>query len=176
MNLILIGARSDGLAHLLLDAVESSGDHRIVAFADETEKLWGTSVFGRPVIGPPAEIPKIINKLGIKGAGFAIAPGNARDRLARICRDFGFHLPSIIHPSAHVSRYAQIGEGVFIGQGVQILAGAIISDFALINAGAVISHHVHIGYATTIGPNSTLAGRSKTGRFAFSRRRRHYIT
>jgi len=167
MNLIIIGARSDGLAHLVLDAIEERDEHQIAAFADETEKLWGTTVFGKTVIGPPSEIPKFLDKLDIKGASFAIAPGTARDRIAHLCRSLGLDLPATIHPSAHISRYAKIGEGVFIGQGVQVLAGAVIGDLAFINAGAVISHHVRIGHATTIGPNSTLAGRSETGRFAF---------
>jgi UDP-perosamine 4-acetyltransferase len=167
MRLIVIGARHDGLAHLVMDSIEARGEHAIVAFADETQELWGTNVFGKPVIGPPSKIPEFLEELDIKGAVIAIGNGQARDRFARGCRDMGLDLPSIIHPSSHVSGYATIGEGVFLGQGVQVLAGATIGDFALINAGTVVSHHVHIGRATTIGPNSTLAGRSRIGHFVF---------
>jgi sugar O-acyltransferase (sialic acid O-acetyltransferase NeuD family) len=167
MNLVVIGARRDGQAHLVLDAVEERGDHRIVAFADEVRELWGTRVFHRPVLGAPSRLPDFLDEFHILGAVVAIGNGPARHRLAQICHDIGLQLPSIVHPMAHVSRYATLGEGIFVGQGAQILAGAVIDDLALIGAGTVVSHHVRIRHAATVGPNSTLAGRSQIGRFVF---------
>jgi sugar O-acyltransferase (sialic acid O-acetyltransferase NeuD family) len=165
MNLIVIGARTDGQAHLLLDAVEEAGEHIVVAFADETPALKGMTVFGRPVVGSLEDIAPCIDSLGARGAAIAIGNGHARFRLANTCREFGLVLPTIIHPTAVVSRYASMGKGVFVGQGVQIVAGAVIGDLALINAGAVVSHHVRVGEAATIGPNATLAGRSSVHAF-----------
>ena len=57
MNLIVIGARRDGQAHLLVDAVEEGGTHEIVAFAQSWHGMTGaaasaTYAHGRKGYGP----------------------------------------------------------------------------------------------------------------------------
>lgn len=168
MRLIIVGAKADGQAHLVLDAIQERGEHHAVAFADDRAELWGTEVLGLPVLGPAGStLTDALQELDIQGAALAIADSRARERVAGTCRTLGLALPAIVHPTAHVSRYAQLGDGVFLGSGVQVLAGAVVGDLALVNAGTIVSHHVRVGAGTTTGPNATLCGRSSTGTHAF---------
>ncbi len=167
MKLLIVGARADGQAHVVLEVIQSDDTHQVVAFADETPELKGQQVLGRPVLGDPAEVAEQVAELGIMGAFVAVGVPRARARLAEICRSMDLSLPTLIHPSAYLSPEAQIGEGAFLGAGVQVLPGASVGDLCRVNAGTVVSHHVQVGYCNTIGPNATLAGRSSTAAFAF---------
>ncbi len=165
MKLLIVGARVDGQAHVVLEVIQSDNTHQVVAFADETPELKGQQVLGRPVLGDPAEVAEQVQQLGITGAFIAVGVPQARARLAEICRAMGLALPTLIHPTAYLSPEAQIGEGAFLGAGVQVLPGANVDDLCRVNAGTIVSHHVQVGRCNTIGPNSTLAGRSATGAF-----------
>ncbi len=165
MKLVIVGARADGQAHVVLECIEESGAHEAVAFADETPRLKGQQVLGLPVLGDPNEVAQQVQELGITGAFVAVGDMQARARLAELCSSMGLSLPTLVHPSAYVSLHAQIGAGGFVGAGVVVLPGAVVDELARINAGTVVSHHVHVGGANTIGPNATLAGRSSTGAF-----------
>ena len=165
MKLLIVGARADGQAHVVLEVIEHSDEHQALAFADETPQLWGEQVLGRPLLGDPVEVAEQVQQLGITGAFIAVGVPQARARLAEICRAMGLALPTLIHPTAYLSPEAQIGEGVFLGAGVQVLPGANVGDLCRVNAGTIVSHHVQVGRCNTIGPNATLAGRSATGAF-----------
>ena len=167
MKLLIVGARADGQAHMVIEVIQSDDTHQAVAFADETPELKGQQVLGRPVLGDPAEIAEQVAELGITGAFVAVGVPQARARLAEVCRSLGLSLPTLIHPSAYLSPEAQIGEGVFLGAGVQVLPGASVGDLCLVNAGTIVSHHVQVGRCNSIGPNATLSGRSRTEPFVF---------
>jgi len=167
MRLLIVGARADGQAHIILEVVNQLDSYETVAFADETPELWGQQVLGRPVLGDPAEVAEQVRDLGITGVFVAVGVPRARARLYELCQAMGLALPTLIHPSAYLSPEAQIGEAVFLGAGVQVLPGAMIGDMCRVNAATVVSHHVRVGRCNTIGPNATLAGRSSTEPFAF---------
>lgn len=159
----MVGARADGYAPVVLDAVVEDGAHEIVALADDNCELWGQEVLGLPVLGDVAAVAESIEELGIAGAVIAVGDAAARCRLAAACRNLGLALPAVIHPAAFVSRYAQVGEGAFIGAGAQVLPGAVVGELARVMAGGVVSHHARVGRGATIGPNATLCGRSSVG-------------
>jgi sugar O-acyltransferase (sialic acid O-acetyltransferase NeuD family) len=167
VRLLLVGAKIDGAAPVLLDAVEGRGEHEVVALADDAPDLWGKEILGLTVLGPLKDLAGQIAELGIEGAALAIGDSQARWRVADACVELGLLLPAIIHATAYVSPRAEVGEGVFLGAGVQVLPGAVIEERVLIHAGTVVSHHVHIGRGTTSGPHATFCGRSSTGALSF---------
>ncbi|MCX7597784.1 MAG: NeuD/PglB/VioB family sugar acetyltransferase [Armatimonadetes bacterium] len=167
MKLLMVGARADGHAHVVLDAIVEDGTHEIVGLADDNPALWGQGVLGLPVLGDVAAAAQSLERLGITGAVIAVGDAAARCRLAAACRDLGLVLPPVIHPAAYVSRYAQVGEGAFIGAGAQVLPGAVVGELARVMAAGVVSHHASVGRGATIGPNATLCGRSRVGERAF---------
>jgi sugar O-acyltransferase (sialic acid O-acetyltransferase NeuD family) len=79
----------------------------------------------------------------------------------------GFRFATVIHPSARVSRQADIGEGTLISGGVQVAAHSRIGRHVVINRGALIGHHNTINDFATISPGANLAGSIQIGRRAW---------
>lgn len=166
-RLAILGARVDGGLPLVLEIILENPDLAVVALVDDDESLWGTELFGLPVIGNFAALRERKAALGVTAASIAIADLRARDRLAGACRELGLQLTTLVHSRAHISPLAEVGEGGFLAAGVMVLPGAQVGPLVRISAGAVISHAVRVGYCNNIGPNATLTGRSSTGDYAF---------
>ena len=66
-------------------------------------------------------------------------------------------LTLLIHPSASVSKYANIGEGSIVMSNAVINAFADIGKACIINTGAIIEHDCHLGNGVHISPNATLS-------------------
>ncbi len=166
MKLVLIGARADGQAHLVLDLLADGVQHEVVAFHDETPSLWGARVHGIPVVGPPSRISEAI-ALGADGGMVSIGDARARERLAAVIVGGGLELPSLVHPRAYVAPSAAIGHGVFVGALAAVSSGAVVGDLVLVSPTAFISHHVRVGPCASLSPGVRLGGRSRVGRRAF---------
>src|SRR5690606_2438624 len=94
--------------------------------------------------------------LGLAG----IAPDELRVRLALLDRYLarGFSAEPVIHPSAVVSRDAEIGAGVIV------LARAVVQPFArlgrgaLVNTGAIVEHDSSVGAGSHVAPGAIVLG------------------
>lgn len=82
---------------------------------------------------------------------------------ARLYDRFGLSFTTLIHPSAHVSRLARLGEGVFIGANSVIGPGAVLGDHVFVNRGATIGHDTRIGSFSRVQPGCSLGGLSRIG-------------
>jgi len=166
VKVVVVGARADGQAHLVLDAIEAAGEHEVVAFLDETPGLAGTTVLGLPVVGTPFEVDAA-KAHGAEVAHVAIGNGAARERLAAGLAQAGLELLTVVHPDASVSPSARLGRGVFVGALAVVSAGAVVSDLALVPPTSLVSHHVRVGTAASLSPGARLGGRSRLGARAF---------
>lgn len=165
MKLVLIGARADGQAHLVLDLLSETGAHDVVAFLDETPTLWDTTVHGVAVLGPTDAIARAV-ALGAEGGMVSIGEGAARERLGELILGAGLELVTLVHPRAYVAPSAAVGRGVFVGPMAVIGTGAIVGNLALVGPTAFISHHVHVGSGATVSGRAIAGGRSRIGRRA----------
>jgi UDP-perosamine 4-acetyltransferase len=166
MKLFLVGARIDGQAHLVLDLLAETAEHRVVAFLDETPALAGTTVHGIPVVGAPSDLQRAVD-MGAEGGMVSIGSGVARQRIADIIRSAGLALPTLIHPRAAVAPSATIGEGCFVGALAVVNSGAIVEDLALLSPTAFVGHHAVVGTAASMAPGARMGGRSSVGRRSF---------
>jgi sugar O-acyltransferase (sialic acid O-acetyltransferase NeuD family) len=76
-------------------------------------------------------------------------------------------LTLLIHPSASVSKYANIGEGSIVMSHAVINAFAEIGKACIINTGAIIEHDCQLGHGVHISPNATLAGAVTVGELSW---------
>jgi sugar O-acyltransferase (sialic acid O-acetyltransferase NeuD family) len=147
-GLILIGA--GGHCHACIDVIEQHGTYQIAGlFGMPNEQ--GSEHLGYEVIGTDQDIPQFAkdNPFALITLGQIETPGH-RIRLYHLATDCGFTLPTIIAPSAHVSRHATIGAGTVVMHGATVNAGAKIGNNCIINTHALVEHdaivadHCHI--------------------------------
>jgi len=166
MKIVVVGARADGGAHMILDLVTDGAPHEVVAFLDDNQSLWGTCLRGVPILGCSADAARAVD-VGAEGA--VIFLGNPRDR-ERVARDVlavGLALPVIIHPRAYVAPSATLGRGTFVGAMATVSTGAKIGELVVVAPTAMVSHHVEVGDLAQLSPGCRLGGRSRIGCRAF---------
>jgi UDP-perosamine 4-acetyltransferase len=162
VDLVVIGARADGHAGVVLDTLAEGFPHRVVAFLDETEALWGTKVRGIEVLGGPGELARAVG-LGARGGVVAIADPMARERFSELLLDASVDLPTIVHPRAFVAPSASLGRGVFVGPMAGVGAGAQVDDFALVQSASYVGHNSRVERAASLGGMVMLGGRTRIG-------------
>ena len=94
----------------------------------------------------------LFKRKSLEGMNFAISVGDIKIRtsLANQIRDKGGVLPSIIHPTAIVSKYTDIARGVVIQANSVVQAGVTILKDTVISYNASVTHHSYIGESLEI--------------------------
>lgn len=137
-----------GVGHnteVYIDLVETCG-YKIEGLYHYNDERTGESIHGIQILDSNTNLFK---KESLKGMQFALSMGNnkIRSSLAQIIRDKGGIIPTLIHPTAVVSKYATIGESVVIQANSVIQAGASIGKNTVISYNASVSHNSSIGEA-----------------------------
>jgi len=151
-HIIILG--SGPLAKDIADLTEDMPSYKVEGFViDQPPYSRGSRLAGKPIywIDELEELPK--SYLAICGLA-RMQKSSLIDKVMKL----GFRFSSLIHPSARVSKSAQIGEGVVINSGVQIAVSAKIDYFVYINRGSLIGHDTNIGKYTVVFPGVNIAG------------------
>ena len=143
-----------GHAKVVAAAAELCG-YTVCGFFEDGNERVGGLFFEKPIVSLE-DIPE--------KAFLFIAFGNNTIRLQKgVELGKRFCIPSIIHPSAQVSKYARIGKGVFIGALSNIDPDCRIEDFCIINNHASLSHDSIIGKGSHVSVGAALAGHTTVG-------------
>lgn len=147
---------------------------QVVGFLDDEEGKHGTYVNGIPVLGLCSDLETVARQVGARAVFVAIGRGEIRRSLMKKAKDFGLEIPSFIHPTAHVSSRAEVGEGVYVLQGAQIMPFANLQMGSIVSMAANVAHHsvleegaflstgvnlganVHVGVDAFLGIGSTV--------------------
>ena len=159
--IIIIGA--GGHAKVLLDTLLLNGE-AVLGLTEFDAEKWNTSVLGVSVIGnddvilshSPDEI-FLVNGMGSVGST------KKRQEIYRSFKAKGYKFATVVHPSAIISPYVVLGEGVQLMAGCTINAGTVIGDDSIVNTRASIDHDVLIGEHVHIAPGTTISGGVKIG-------------
>ena len=88
-----------------------------------------------------------------------------RENLAnKIFARFKLNFSTLIHPTAHISPMATLGQGVFVGAGSVIGPGAKIGNNVFINRGVTIGHDTKIDSYSRIQPGCNIGGLTQIGK------------
>lgn len=162
-NLILVGG--GGHCKSVIDVAESAG-YNILGILDMPEEV-GKSVFDYKVIGTDDEIPQYVDIAEfIITVGFIKNPA-IRIRIYNRIKEVGGKLATIVASTAHVSRYATLGEGTVVMHQAVVNAGAQIGDNCIINTFCNIEHDVVIGDQCHISTGAMVNGDCKIGEGVF---------
>lgn len=162
-NLILIGG--GGHCKSVIDVAESAG-YNVLGILDMPEDV-GKFVLDYKVIGTDDDIPQFVGK-----AEFMITVGFIKSPIIRMrildkVREVGGKLATIVASSAHVSRYASLGEGTVVMHQAVVNAGAKIGENCIINTFCNIEHDALIGDQCHISTGTMVNGDCKVGKQCF---------
>ena len=162
-NLILVGG--GGHCKSVIDVAESAG-YNILGILDMPEDV-GKKVLDYKVIGTDDDIPQYVDKAEfVITVGFIKKPA-LRIKLYNKVKAAGGRLATIIASTAHVSKYAELGEGTVIMHQAFVNAGAKIGDNCIINTFVNIEHDAEVGNQCHISTGTMVNGECKIGENCF---------
>jgi sugar O-acyltransferase (sialic acid O-acetyltransferase NeuD family) len=163
-DLLIVG--TGGTSREIAEAVEDinrvSETWNLLGFLDDNPSLEGQLVYGYPVIGTTSAIhkfPKAYINIGV---------GNDRNRFIRklIAERLKIErrrFSTLVHPSACVSKRAELGFGTVILQFSFVSGNVVVGDHVIISQSAVISHDVTIGSYVSMSTCLSINGAVKIG-------------
>jgi sugar O-acyltransferase (sialic acid O-acetyltransferase NeuD family) len=164
---VIIGARADGHAKVVLEILLAEGKVEVAGFIDDDLSKKGSSIRNYPVLGTLSELPSIALQKGIQCGIVAIGNNPMRRALAEKLEAMGLELINAIHPTAHLDSDVVVGKGNYIAQGVIVVTGSRIGNNVNIHTGTTIDHDNVIEDGANLGPGVHTAGRVKIGKDAF---------
>jgi sugar O-acyltransferase (sialic acid O-acetyltransferase NeuD family) len=137
------------------------GQYDFIGFIDDTPEKQGKhdggfEVFGREVLDRFLDA----KVLAVPGSPTSFSFRNESISSLNLNAE---RFATLIHPSASISPFAQIGYNVLIMAGVVVTANSKIGNHVCILPNTVIHHDSNIGDYTLVGSNTTLAGNSEIG-------------
>ena len=162
--LILIGG--GGHCKSVIEVAESAG-YEIKGILDMPDEVGKDVLPGHKVIGTDDEIPQYVEKCDfVITVGFIKNPA-LRIKLYNKVKAAGGRLATIIASTAHVSKYAELGEGTVIMHQAFVNAGAKIGDNCIINTFVNIEHDAEVGNQCHISTGTMVNGECKIGENCF---------
>ena len=141
-----------GVGHntsVYLDLVEACG-YTIKGLYHYNDERVGELDHGYPILG---SFDDLFSLNSLEGMNFALSQGDNKIRaniFEKIIEKQG-NVPTLIHPSAKVSKYAQLGQGVVVHINTVVHPNVIVGD------NTVLSYNVSVTHNTRIGKNIYLA-------------------
>jgi sugar O-acyltransferase (sialic acid O-acetyltransferase NeuD family) len=166
-SLILIGA--GGHARSCIDVIEQQGQYQIAGLIGMPDEVL-TKHLGYVIIGTDSNLPELAKnyRYALITIG-QIQTAEHRILLYQQALQFGFQLPIIIAPTAHVSRHAVLGAGTIVMHGAIVNAGAKVGNNCIINTLALLEHdtivedHCHIATSATLNGDVAVGAGSFVG-------------
>lgn len=163
-SLILIGG--GGHCKSVIEVAESAG-YEIKGILDMPDEVGKEVLPGHKIIGIDEDIPQYVEECDfIITVGFIKNPA-LRIKLYNKVKAAGGRLATIIASTAHVSKYAELGEGTVIMHHAFVNAGANIGDNCIINTFVNIEHDAEVGNQCHISTGTMVNGECKIGENCF---------
>jgi sugar O-acyltransferase (sialic acid O-acetyltransferase NeuD family) len=164
-SLILIGA--GGHARACIDVIEHLDIFDIAGLIGNEEELQHECL-GYRVIATDSDFPKLAKQYqyALITVG-QIESALVRQRLYDQALAIGFKLPTIISPTAHVSRHAVVGDGTMVMHGAIVNAGAKVGSNCIINTNALIEHDAILADHCHISTGAIVNGAANIGLGSF---------
>ncbi|MDX9864929.1 MAG: acetyltransferase [Anaerolineaceae bacterium] len=154
-----------GHARVLIDAILLVGQVELHGILLPDESLWGSDVFGVPVLGGDALLSSLVAQgvdSFVVGLG-SVGDSSIREKLYHYGLDLGLDVLSVCHPAAILSPRARYGRGGQFLPGSIVNAGAVIGENVIVNSGAIVEHDCQIGDHVHIATGAHLSGTVQIG-------------
>jgi sugar O-acyltransferase (sialic acid O-acetyltransferase NeuD family) len=165
-RIVILGTGGNSIDILdTINDLNTESQHRsydCIAFLDDNQSVWGKTVHGIPVLGPLSLATEMVDCCFVNGIG---SPSNFWKKELIISRT-GLALErfeTLVHPSASLSRLAQLGQGTVVFQNATITSNVRIGNHVVVLPGSIISHDVTIGDYTCIAGGVSISGQVRVG-------------
>ncbi len=164
-KIILIGARIDAHAGVVLDVIRQFELYEVAGFIDENTALHGRKIQGIPVLGGF----EAVDRLPPEVSGYFVCAGDNRfrERAYQLMKNGRLQFVRVIHPSAVISPEVKIDEGVYIGANATITHHCSLGKGVIINTGASIDHDNFLEDFVNVSPGAHTSGRVQIKKGAF---------
>ncbi|MBI5360459.1 MAG: acetyltransferase [Planctomycetes bacterium] len=165
-KIVIVGAGDH--ARVVLDIYRELDQLKsIVGFIDvfDNPAMKDAEIEDFPVLGGTSALAGLLKKK-VKTAIVCIGKNRDREKLVTEITAMGFTLVSAIHPSATISKKAEIGPGCMICAGSIVVTNAKLGTSVILNTGASVDHNCIISDFAQIAPGVRLAGRVNIGKGA----------
>lgn len=161
-GLLIVGAGGHG--KVVADTAIEIGRWEKIAFLDDKYPLI-TSTLNWPVLGTIEQASSFIKDY----SELTVAIGNNSLRVELLRRFYGmrFVLPSIVHPTAFVSRAAILEAGSVVFAQSAINASSKIGLGSIINTGVTVDHDCILGEGVHLSPGVHLGGEVTIGNYSW---------
>ncbi|RNB53842.1 acetyltransferase [Brevibacillus gelatini] len=151
--IIVIGG--GGHAKVLMEALLLA-KREVIGYTDPQN---GEAIFQIPWLGSDQILEKYLatDVLLVNGLG-SIGDNTRRKHVFDYWKTKGYFFANVIHPTAVVSPYAVLEEGVQVMAGAVIQPAVHIGFNAIINTRSVVDHDTRIGDHVHIAPGAVLSG------------------
>lgn len=162
LPVIVIGA--GGHAAVVADALLAASE-TVLGFTDADPRRHGQQLCGLPVLGDDATVlaahtpttARLANGIGgVRGT-------ELRQRVQQRLQEQGWQFTGVRHPSAIVSRFARLGDGVQLLAASVVQAGAELGAGCIVNTAAVVEHDCRLGEQVHVAPRALLCGDVEIG-------------
>lgn len=162
-RIVVLGAGGHG--KVVLDALLAARTHDIIGVLDADPARKGERLLGVEILGGDDLLANLVLQgLHYCAIGIGGNRSNAlRRRIYESARAAGASPALVIHPSARVSPWANLGEGSFVACGAQVLPGTSVGVNVIINSRASVDHDCLIEDHVHIAPGATLCGNIRVG-------------
>ena len=147
-----------GVGHntpVFIDLAESCG-YTIEGLFHFNETRTGETDHGIEIIGSFSDL---LRMQSLEGMEFLLTMGDntIRETLTKSIKEKGGEVPSIIHPTAVISRFAQVNDtGVYISAFAHVQADTSIGEGTILLSGVNISHNNRIGRYCFVAGGATI--------------------
>jgi sugar O-acyltransferase (sialic acid O-acetyltransferase NeuD family) len=160
-KIVLLGG--GGHCASVIDSILEKDIYSEIVVLDNDNSLFLPG--GIHVIGNDEELPLLYQE-GFHHAFItvgSIGDCSVRKKLFQKIEDIGFFIPNIIDKSATVSKWSNLGRGIYVGKMAVINSKVEIDNCAIINTGAILEHDCKIGEFVHVSTGAKLCGGVEVG-------------
>jgi len=154
-HLVVYGAGGHG--RVVADAARAA-ELEVMGFLDDAVPA-GQQVLDWRVLG---DLDWLQGRHNISVA-LGIGANDVRRQVADKLERAGAALATVVHPTAVLSPYAEVGPGVVVFALAVVNVGARIGRGAIVNTGSILEHDVAIGDFAHVASNAALGGNARVG-------------
>lgn len=158
-----------GVGHntpVFIDLAEACG-YKIEGLYHYNDSRTGETDHGLKILG---SFDDLYSKGSLDDMNFLLTMGDniIRTEVSNKIRQLGGNVPTLIHPTAVISRFANISPiGVYISPYTYVQADSVIEDNTVLLSHVNISHTTHVGRSCFIAGGSIVGAYTKVGDFVF---------